>query len=109
MLIVADGKKVEIKGKGTVKFYCAAATKWQDARITFKEVYYVPALITNLVSASYLDTAGLKATIAKGTVTFKDKNSGSYGWTPRRKALCTRCQSRRKKPYLQHSNYGMLE
>nr|XP_043619964.1 uncharacterized protein LOC122591791 [Erigeron canadensis] len=48
-----DGSRVEIKGKGTILFQCK-----NGDQLTIREVYYIPALTTNILSLGQLTEVG---------------------------------------------------
>ena len=70
-LLVGNGNKVEIKGIGTVAFTMQIGNG-EETTVRLKEVYYVPSLISNLVSTVKLDRdAGLFTETGSGVMTFK--------------------------------------
>ena len=53
-LLIADGKKLNIEGVGSMTFL-ATTTKREKNLVTLNEVYYVSGLVANLLSTSELD------------------------------------------------------
>lgn len=72
-LIVANGDQVKIQGQGSLKVVCYTE-KGERTNVTLTDVFYVPSLVTNLISTSELDRKGLKEVSKNGISRFYDNN-----------------------------------
>ena len=71
---VADGKKITIKGVGSISFD-ARSSDGSVKRVTLNEVYYAPGLVANLLSTSVLDMKGMAENVKNGITRFMYDNT----------------------------------
>ncbi|XP_010548760.1 PREDICTED: uncharacterized protein LOC104820084 [Tarenaya hassleriana] len=73
-----DGTFIEVKGKGSVKFYCK-----DEGKLRMENVYYIPQLQSNIISLGQLEEIGAKIVIENGFMRVFDAKGQLVAKIPR--------------------------